>query len=113
MQSAPSQTSVRERSVFLDFLSRPGISDLICLGLVLLVSLAGVLLEPVHRDFWISFPLVIEVPLLCTALLLLSRSAIAARIAAVLHIVMLAASGLLAALSLFLIFTILLAGLGI
>jgi hypothetical protein len=109
----PQQAIARERNGIRELVLRPGISDFICLGLVLLVSLAGVILEPPHRDFWGGFPLLVELPLLCAAVLLLSRSVIAAKIAAFLHIAILVGSGLCVALSLFLVVTILFAGLGI
>jgi hypothetical protein len=92
------------------FLSRPGISDAACLILLLLSSLAGAFLEPAYRDFWLVFPLFFEVPLLCTALLLVSRSVTAGKIAFAFHIALLIGSGLCLALSFFLLVTILFAG---
>jgi hypothetical protein len=93
-----------------NLVSRPGISDLICLGLLALASVAGALLEPPHRDLWLDLPLFFEVPLLCTALLLLSRSGVAGQIATVIHILMLVGSGLYLVLAFFLLVTILFAG---
>lgn len=93
---------------------RPGVSDAVCLCLLLAGSLTGAVLEPSHRDFWVGFPLMVELPLLSTALLLMfSRSRVAASIAAVIHVAILAGSGLLVALSLFLLLTILFAGLAV
>lgn len=98
----------------MDVIRRPGISDAICLGLLLVVSLAGAVLEPSHRDFWLEFPLLVEIPLLCAALLLIfSRSVAATVIATILHVAILAASGLGLLLSVFLLVTILFAGLAI
>ena len=93
-----------------NLVSRPGISDIICLGLLALASVAGALLEPPHRDLWLGLPLFFEVPLLCTALLLLSRSGMAGQIATVIHILILVGSGLCLVLALFLFVTILFAG---
>lgn len=76
------QATVGKRIEIVDVLRRPGISDAVCLGLLLVGSLAGTVLEPSHRDFWVGFPLIVEVPLLCTSLLLmLSRIAARNRVA--------------------------------
>lgn len=108
------QATVRKRIEIVDVILRPGISDIVCLCLILVVSLTGTVLEPSHRDFWLGFPLIVELPLLATALLLLFlRSRVAASIATVIHVVILAGSGLFVALSLFLLVTILFAGLAI
>lgn len=96
-----------------DLVSRPGISDLICLGVLLLSSVAGAILEPPHREFWLGFPLLMEVPLLCTGLLLLSRSGSAGKVATAIHILILIGSGLCVVFSVFLFVTILFAGLAI
>jgi hypothetical protein len=93
-----------------NLLSRPGISDFICLGLLALASVAGVLLEPPHRDLWLGLPLLFEVPLLCAALLLLSRSGVAGQIATVIHILILVGSGLCLVLALLLLMSIMFAG---
>jgi hypothetical protein len=98
----------------MDIILRPGVSDAACLGLLVVGSLAGAHLEPSHRDFWLGFPLLVEVPLLCTTLLLiLSRSRVANTIATVIHVAILAMSALFLALSAFLLVTILFAGLAI
>lgn len=92
-------------------MKRPGISDAVCLGVLLLTSLAGAGLQPQFWDFWLELPLLFEVPLLCTTLLLLlSRSDVAAGIAAAIHAAILVMSGLSLLLSLFLLITVLFAG---
>jgi hypothetical protein len=89
---------------------RPGITDLFCLVLLMLASLAGFILEPEQRDFWLGIPLLVEIPLLCTVLLLLPRSIIAGQIAAAIHILMFIGCGLCVAFCFFLLVTILFAG---
>jgi hypothetical protein len=93
------------------FILRPGISDAVCLGLLVAISLAGAVLEPSFRDFWLEFPLPAELLLACTALLLiLSRSTAAAIIAVFLHIALLVGCALCLLLALFLMVTILFFG---
>jgi hypothetical protein len=97
----------------MNLVARPGVSDLVCLALLVTGSLTGAMLEPPHRDFWLGFPLLFEIPLLCSALLLLSGSAMAGKVAVFIHVAILAFSGLCLALSLFLLVTILFAGLAV
>jgi len=93
-------------------MKRPGISDAVCLCVLLLISLAGAVLDPEDREFCLEVPLPFEVALFCTALLLLlSRSRIAIGIAALIHAGILFMSGLTMLLALFLLATILFAGL--
>jgi hypothetical protein len=107
---ASERFDVRKRIGIIDAVQRPGISDAVCLGLLLMGSLAGAVFEPSNRDFFVEIPLLFELPLLCTSLLLvLSRSNVATGIAAVIHVAILAESALFLALSAFLLVTILFA----
>jgi hypothetical protein len=95
------------------FFLRPGVTDLGCVVLLLLNSLAGVKLEPAHRDFWLIAPSLLALPLLCAATLLFLPWKFTTTAACVIHVMILIGSVFGILLAAFLMVTILFFGTGL
>jgi hypothetical protein len=97
----------------LAFVSRPGISDLCFVILLILASVLAVRLEPSHRDLWLAAPLSIAAALICTSALLAFPSKVTTTMAGAIHVALLAIFLLGVVLSLLLFVTILFFGTGL